>query len=82
MSKITIKYLFLFLPIFASLSPVISPSVQADTLDNLLKKVMEERQFESKEFQKREQEFKTEKNQRNALLKKALQELKRRRRTQ
>ena len=77
MSKITIKYLFLFLPIFASLSPVISPSVQADTLDNLLKKVMEERQFESKEFQKREQEFKTEKNQRNALLKKALQELKR-----
>ncbi len=70
------KILFLFLPILASLSPVISPSVQADTLDNLLKKVMEERQFESKEFQKREQEFKTEKNQRNALLKKALQELK------
>ena len=77
MSKITIKYLFLFLPIFVSLSPVISPSVQADTLDNLLKKVMEERQFESKEFQKREQEFKTEKDQRNALLKKALKELKR-----
>lgn len=70
------KILFLFLPILASLSPIISPSVQADTLDNLLKKVMEERQFESKEFQKREQEFKTEKNQRNALLKKALQELK------
>ena len=64
--SLSVLFNYLFLP----------SSARADTLDNLLKKVMEERQMESKEFQKREQIFKTEKDQRNLLLNKALQELK------
>ena len=73
MNKAANQYLFLFLSIFAYF---ISPPAQANTLDDLLKKVLEERQYESKEFQEREQAFKTEKNKRNTLLQKALRELK------
>ena len=50
--------------------------VQANTLDDLLKKVIEERQYESKEFQKREQIFKQERDKRKILLNQALKELK------
>ena len=48
----------------------------ADTLDDLLKKVLEERQYESKEFQQREQQFKQERDHRKTLLKAAVKELK------
>ena len=58
------------------LSFFISTNVGANTLDNLLKKVLDERQFESKEFQKREQSFRQEKSKRKGLLNKAAQELK------
>ena len=51
-------------------------SVQADTLDDLLKKVLEERQYESEEFRKRELQFKKERNKRKQLLNQALKELK------
>ncbi len=48
----------------------------AGTLDDLLKKVLEERQYESKEFQDRERKFKQERDSRQALLNQALKELK------
>ncbi len=56
--------------------PLILFSATANTLDDLLKKVLEERQFESKEFQKREQLFKENKDNRKSLLIKAKKELK------
>ena len=54
----------------------VSFSIQADTLDDLLKKVLEERQYESEEFRKRELQFKKERNKRKQLLNQALKELK------
>lgn len=53
-----------------------SPKAQTSALDDLLKKVLEERQYESEEFQKREQAFRQEKDKRQTLLKQALKELK------
>jgi len=47
----------------------------ANTLDDLLKKVLEERQYESKEFQKRENTFKQKKDKQKELLNQALKEL-------
>lgn len=54
----------------------ISFSTQANTLDDLLKKVLEERQYESEEFRKRELQFKKERDKRKQLLNQALKELK------
>ena len=52
------------------------PIAKADTLDDLLKKVWEEREYESKEFQKRERAFKKERDKRKTLLTQAEKELK------
>lgn len=49
---------------------------QANTLDDLLKKVLEERKYEQKEFQEREDQFKKEKSKRQTLLNQAAKELK------
>ncbi len=49
----------------------------ANTLDDLLKRVMEERQLESEEFRQREKQFQQNKNKQNQMLQQALQELKR-----
>ena len=66
-----------FLPISVYLSLFSIPlNGQADTLDKLLKKVLEERQYEQKEFQKREEQFRKEKNNRQNLLNQAVKELK------
>ncbi len=60
----------LFLPLFLF-------SAQADTLDVLLKKVLDERKYESKELQQREKDFKKNRDNRKALLNKARAELRR-----
>ena len=52
------------------------PTAFANTLDDLLKKVMAEREYESQEFQKREQTFKRERDKRKVLLNQAGRELK------
>lgn len=62
---------FVYLPLL-----VVSLSGQANTLDDLLKKVLDERQYESKEFQKREEIFKQERDKRKNLLNQASKELK------
>ena len=49
----------------------------ANTLDDLLKKVMEERQLESEELRQRENQFQKNKNKQNQMLQQARQELKR-----
>ena len=54
----------------------VQPSAQADTLDDLLQKVINERQYESKEFKQREQQFKQERDKRQTLLQQAKAELK------
>ncbi len=54
----------------------ISFSAQSNTLDDLLKKVLKERQYESEEFRKRELQFKKERDKRKQLLNQALKELK------
>ena len=56
---------------------VVSISVFANTLDDLLKKTMGERQFESEEFRQREKQFRQKKNEQSQLLRQAQQELKR-----
>ena len=54
----------------------VGPLIGANTLDDLLKKVLEEREYESKEFQNREKTFKKEKNKRKSMLIQAQKELK------
>ena len=54
----------------------ISFFAQSNTLDDLLKKVLEERQYESEEFRKRELQFKQKRDKRKQLLNQALKELK------
>ena len=72
--KNILKY-FLFTSAYLSIVSV--PLIgQANTLDDLLKKVMEERTYEQKEFQEREDQFKKEKNKRQTLLNQAERELK------
>ena len=72
--KNILKY-FLFTS--ACLSIVSIPLIgQANTLDDLLKKVLEERKYEQKEFQEREDQFKKEKSKRQTLLNQAAKELK------
>ena len=72
--KNILKY-FLFTSAYLSIVSV--PLIgQANTLDDLLKKVMEERTYEQKEFQEREDQFKKEKNKRQTLLNQAEKELK------
>lgn len=66
----------LFCFMFCLFLPLVLFSAQADTLDNLLKKVLEEREYESKEFQQREKEFKENRDNRKTLLRKAQEELK------
>ena len=75
-SIVNIKNVSLLYLFWSSLLSVFSFSAQANTLDDLLKKVMEERRYESQEFQKRESQFKTERDKRKGLLEKALKELK------
>lgn len=66
-----------FLLTGAYLSIVSTPFMaQANTLDDLLKKVLEERKYEQKEFQEREDQFKKEKSKRQTLLNQAAKELK------
>ena len=66
---------FLFTSVCLSIA-AISFTGQANTLDDLLKKVLEERKYEQKEFQERENQFKKEKNKRQTLLNQAAKELK------
>ena len=68
--RLFVSFCFLWSSLFSSIS------VQADTLDDLLKKVLQERQFESKEFQERESTFRKERDKRKTLLNQALKELK------
>ena len=49
--------------------------VSADTLDDLLKKVIEERAYQTEEFQKREQDFKEQMDERQKLFNQAEREL-------
>jgi len=56
---------------------IASVPVCAGTLDDLLKKVMEERQLESTELRQREQQFRQNKTKQSQMLQQALQELKR-----
>ena len=64
------RFLKYFLLLF-----IVGGFVSASPLDELLEKVMQERQLESQAFQKREQKFRQNKNQQQKLLKQALQEL-------
>ena len=58
--------------VFVMILPVIGV---ADTLDDLLKKVIDEREYQTKEFQKREQDFKEQMSERKKLLNQAIREL-------
>ncbi|MDE0119738.1 MAG: MotA/TolQ/ExbB proton channel family protein [Bdellovibrionales bacterium] len=73
-NSISVRYKIMFVLAFVIFS--ISFSTQANTLDDLLKKVLEERQYESEEFRKRELQFKKERDKRKQLLNQALKELK------
>jgi len=69
-----LNYISSFFFLFLS-GALFSHFVNANTLDDLLKKVLEERQYESKEFQKRENTFKQKKDKQKELLNQALKEL-------
>lgn len=55
---------------------ITSQLAHADTLDELLKKVMDERALQTEELRKREEVFKQERNKRKILLNSAIEELK------
>ncbi len=67
--------LFLSFLIFFASSLLISFPSCANTLDDLLKKVIKERSFQIEEFQKREERFRKEKDKRKLLLTQAVSEL-------
>ena len=73
MTKTHIQTFLFLLTLIISL---VTPLASADTLDNLLKKVLDEREFESKEFKEREQKFKTQRDKQKILLNQAVKELK------
>ena len=64
---------YIFFLIFMILSSLFA---KANTLDKLLKQVLEERTYESQEFQKRERVFKKERDKRKSMLTQAEKELK------
>ncbi len=64
----------IFLIFFLSL--LVSPLASANTLDELLEKIMNERAYETEEFRKREKEFKDKRDQRKKFLAKAVKEFK------